>query len=262
MITALRQAISNHGKHRRPGHKALYSLCKVYMMGYCNVDTDSRTNGEFALMQDLVRKGVGGVFFDVGANVGEWTEEALEMFPNTHVHAFEVSPSTYQKLTTNITSPNATLNMFGLSKEAGTFTLHFNVDAPVNSSLHAKAGLNRLEGANVVEETVETRVGDAYCAEHGIERIDFLKIDTEGHDYNVLEGFSKMLAEGRIGRIQFEYNKSAISAGSYLRNFYDLLDKDYVIHRITPAGAIAEEYELFSENFLYSNFFAVHKSLL
>jgi hypothetical protein len=47
---------------------------------------------------------------------------------------------------------------------------------------------------------------DAYCWESHINFINFLKIDTEGHEWFVFEGAERMLSEDRIGVIQFELN--------------------------------------------------------
>jgi hypothetical protein len=45
---------------------------------------------------------------------------------------------------------------------------------------------------------------DSYCERQRIDRIDFLKIDTEGHDLEVLRGAEKWLSAGRIACIQCE----------------------------------------------------------
>lgn len=50
---------------------------------------------------------------------------------------------------------------------------------------------------------IEIETLDKYCQEHHITKIDLLKIDTEGWDYNVLLGSQKMLPN--IKYIQFEH---------------------------------------------------------
>jgi hypothetical protein len=47
---------------------------------------------------------------------------------------------------------------------------------------------------------------DTYCAQTNIERIDVLKIDTEGSDYKVLQGSRGMLRKHAIKFIYFEFN--------------------------------------------------------
>lgn len=44
--------------------------------------------------------------------------------------------------------------------------------------------------------------GDAYCQQHGIDRIDLPKIDVEGAEHLVMDGFGDMLS--KVGVIQWE----------------------------------------------------------
>ena len=45
---------------------------------------------------------------------------------------------------------------------------------------------------------------DAFCAEQGIDQIDFLKLDIEGSELPALRGCQHMLADGRVARIMVE----------------------------------------------------------
>ena len=47
---------------------------------------------------------------------------------------------------------------------------------------------------------VDVTTIDLFCAEHRIERINLLKIDTEGHDLDVIRGASNMLRRGEYRR--------------------------------------------------------------
>lgn len=62
---------------------------------------------------------------------------------------------------------------------------------------------NAVLAADMGEE-VKVETGDAFCAARGIRKVDFLKVDAEGHDFEVLKGFSQMLARSDIGMLQFE----------------------------------------------------------
>jgi hypothetical protein len=42
---------------------------------------------------------------------------------------------------------------------------------------------------------------DNYCLNHNIDKIDLLKIDTEGYELNVLDGATKMLSSANISLI-------------------------------------------------------------
>ena len=52
--------------------------------------------------------------------------------------------------------------------------------------------------ANSQKQEVQIRTIDAFALEHKIDAIDFLKIDTEGYELNVLNGAERMLREKKI----------------------------------------------------------------
>lgn len=65
--------------------------------------------------------------------------------------------------------------------------------------------------------------GDMFCADKGIETIDFLKIDVEGYEHKVLKGFEGMLKRGNIKIIQFEDGYINIDTHFLLKDFHDYL---------------------------------------
>jgi hypothetical protein len=91
--------------------------------------------------------------------------------------------------------------------------------------------------------------------------VDYLKIDVEGHEPDVLAGCEKLLREGRIRAIQFEYGRVNIETRFLLLDFYDLLcGYDMVIGKIYPFSVDFREYAYVHEDFLGPNYLAVHKS--
>jgi hypothetical protein len=86
-------------------------------------------------------------------------------------------------------------------------------DSSLLSSLEADAPFTRSQ---VPTSTITCRKEtlDAFCAAGGVDAIDLLKIDTEGHDLSVLRGASGMLAGGRVGFILTEFNQLDGAIGS------------------------------------------------
>ena len=103
----------------------------------------------------------------------------------------------------------------------------------------------------------EVTSGDAFCAARGIAAVDFLKVDVEGAEHLVFEGFAGALQERRIRFIQFEYGRVNILTGFLLKNFYELFARHgYVVGKIYPDYVDVREYDLGDEDFLGPNYLA------
>jgi len=118
------------------------------------------------------------------------------------------------------------------------------------------------DGACPLCEIPVTRIG-AFCESNGIEQIDFLKLDVEGHELKILIGASNMLRSGRVKFIQFEFGSCNIDSRTYLRDFFELLGHEYRIYRILNRGLCPmNEYNDSYEIFKLTNCLAGHTSLL
>ena len=105
------------------------------------------------------------------------------------------------------------------------------------------------------------RPGDIFCAEKGIDNIDFLKIDVEGYEHKVLKGFEGILKRGGIKVIQFEYGYVNIDTHFLLKDFYDYLQSfGMKLGKIYPSYVDFREYEYKDEDFYGPNYLAVHQS--
>ena len=78
---------------------------------------------------------------------------------------------------------------------------------------------------------------DQFAEENRIQSIDFLKIDTEGHDYDVLAGARQLLVSNRINVIQFEFNKMNVVSRIFFKDFFNLLE-NYRLFRMLKDGLI------------------------
>ena len=183
----------------------------------------------------------------MGANQGDWTELALQYA--TEVHAFELVPSSRKQLAERFGSnPRVSIADAGLADREAVLPVSTFSDSELASLVTHS------------DETIDVRVttGDSYCERYGITKIDLLKIDTEGAEMMVLEGFATRLAEGSIGAIQFEYGQAAIVARNYLKDFYELLS-GYRIGKVYPGYVDFRAYTLDQEDFKGPNFLAVRE---
>ncbi len=201
------------------------------------------------------------VLFDVGANIGRYSITLAEVFgTNASVHSFEPSPNTFLKLQTNTTSiPNIKAHNFALSNTTGEAILY---TTEKNSEVASLINLEQTttKYGDRVTETIQMKTADDFCNEHRIEQIDFMKIDVEGFELNVLAGAQNLLQLGKIHCIQFEFGIPNIDSRTYFRDFWNLLNHQYRIYRIVEDGLF--EIKTYSHNleiFLTSNFLAVKK---
>lgn len=175
--------------------------------------------------------------FDVGANYGQYLGLILECAADRDVtvHCFEPSSAAYAHLQeARGDRSHVTLNHFGLGREQGTLTLFS--DAPGSGM----ASLTKRDlGQRVFDhaETIEVKTLDGYCKEAGIEHIDFLKIDVEGHELGVLEGGTQMFESRRIDKVMFEFGGPAIDSRTFFRDYFRFFESvGMELSRLTPAG--------------------------
>ena len=138
----------------------------------------------------LGRKGI-KVVFDVGANVGQSALNYLRQFPQAEIYSFEPVAATYRELVAT-TRPFRRVHPYnlGMGREPGTFTIHVNPLSTISSIV-----LNRPEDH---PETIELETIAGFAEKHHLETIDFLKVDTEGYDLEVLTGAAPLLQQQKI----------------------------------------------------------------
>jgi hypothetical protein len=101
----------------------------------------------------------------------------------------------------------------------------------------------------------ETAVDDAensiskYCKERDIKHIDFLKIDTDGHDLGVLKG----LGDITVDMVQFEYDNFYRKYDLNIQDMFDLLPGWHFFY-ILPSGLI--KIDTMRNDYIYTNILA------
>lgn len=103
---------------------------------------------------------------------------------------------------------------------------------------------------------------DEFCSERGIDKIDLLKIDTEGNELSCLLGAKELLERGAIGAIHFEFNEMNAVSHATFKDFWDLLD-GYDFARLLPGGRllpITKYSPLQCEIYAYQNIVAVRRN--
>lgn len=234
-------------------------------VGISNAE-DHYVTGEWHLIENVLPTFLGSrsaLVFDVGANVGIYSKRLRQKFPHLTIHAFEPNPHAFPKLRKETESLSVNVHNIGfssISREA-FITVYPDELHTSHANLCGDALREILHKDRLSTVPVTLATGDAFCLSNNISRIDFMKIDVEGHEVEVLRGFSEMLRRGNISAIQFEFTQLNVVVRVFLKDFYDLLP-DYMIYRLLPCRLLPlPTYDPRQEVFWYHNYLAVHKGL-
>jgi len=114
------------------------------------------------------------------------------------------------------------------------------------ASLHRRED-SVVDSKSFEERQVPVKTIDEILEERGIEQVELLKMDLEGHELFALKGASAALRARRIRALTFEFGAANINSRTFFKDFWDLLTCDgYEIARIYPGGRtvpITEYYE-------------------
>lgn len=226
-------------------------------IGYGNCDFN--TNGEKNIISSFIKSG--NIVFDVGANIGEWTLLALKRNPE-RVFSFEPIPSSFSKMQNKVIDNRVSVFNCAIGANTGRqLFVHYEKGSGFSSFYH-RLVVERDIKLKPTEIEVNVNTIDNFCDENNVDKIDFLKIDTEGAEFAVLYGAQNMLSNGAINYIQFEYGGTYPDAGITLHQVYDLLTRyEYSVFRIISDGLLyIPKWENSLENYNYSNYFAVSKN--
>lgn len=224
-------------------------------IGYGN--SDMNTNGE-KLVLTLVK--ANDIVFDVGANVGEWSQNLLNSQPDITIHCFEPIPIICDLLQNNLRGQPVFINQLALSDTKGVATFNYYPTISALSTLHRRAEeIEKRFHLQPIKLEVSLERLDNFCENNSINHINFVKIDTEGNEFSVLRGAERLLNNQAIDFIQFEYGGCYLDSKTTLKQVYSYLSSyGYTIYRITPYGLIKiSEWRNELENYNYSNYLAV-----
>jgi FkbM family methyltransferase len=207
---------------------------------------DPYSNGEKKIVDQLPH---GLTIFDVGCR-----RDSLFFNHPSIVHYFEPDQRFLYEIQTKDGCRNihSYFNNFGLSDLSGIFDYY----PKFQSFVDRKKSYGFDDSANVVQ--LQLKTGAEYMLERGVFSVDFLKIDTEGYELNVLKGFGENLSAVRF--IQFEYGGTFKDAGINLKDIIDYLaNKNFAKFCYLSNNGLVQVEDL-SDHYQYCNIFCSNQS--
>lgn len=143
-------------------------------------------------------------FFDVGANVGQTVFEIRNYFNYAQVYSFEPFANTFKQLKENTVKHNIKAFQLAMGDKPEQKEIIINENAAISDMNSLINSNSKNNGFNNIIEKIEVTTIDFFCKEHGIKQIDYLNVDTEGYELNVLKGCQEMLSNQAISFIELE----------------------------------------------------------
>jgi len=204
---------------------------------------------------------------DIGANVGNCTK-ALIGSTNATIFAFEPLPDAFFELEMLRQQFPARIRTYqlALGNTKGVSTLYFGDSKSELASLSKEVNQIDYVGAlNTSELDVQVDKLDSYLEvlKSVADEIDFLKIDVEGFESEVLQGAQNVLLGMRPKFIQLEFNIHQLFRGQSLFSLSQLLPS-YRVFQLLPNGdgmAERDAKDPLSNIYTYSNFVFVRSDV-
>ena len=157
--------------------------------------------------------------FDIGANVGQTVKRFLQFADdNIQIYSFEPAPDSFAILEKEYRHiSNVHLFQLGISNISSSFQMLCNGASTMNRIVD---GSTEEKSLGLTQE-IECVSLEQFCVENVINEISYLKIDTEGHEIEGIDGFGKMAAN--IDFIECEV--SANQYNKYHTSYQKIYDK-------------------------------------
>jgi FkbM family methyltransferase len=190
---------------------------------------------------------------DVGANQGAYSRLLLTE-TGARIIAFEPLSGCRPALDALANEYKGRLTVVpqAVGSQSGAMIIHYGDNSELASLSEEVSSIDYVGEVNTRVAPVTVTTLDEYLAD--IPRIDFLKIDTEGFEFEVLTGAQGLLQNRRPLYVQIEMNLHQLYRGHTLRSIGALL-KGYTPFQLLPRGMRPVDLDEAEANtFAYSNF--------
>jgi FkbM family methyltransferase len=223
---------------------------------------DNEVTGEKYFSEYVMENYRPKIIFDVGAHKGDFA--ALFSRSNSIIHCFEPNEKPHLNLEMRFRKKgNINVHNMGFSdkiEECYIFD-HSNDFGSVYASVYEDV-ITKIHNSTSVKTKINLSTINDFAKSHEINKIDLLKIDTEGHDLSILKGASNLIANQGIDIILFEFNEMNIISRSFLKDFISILE-NYDLYRLLPGDFLPIDYKYPHkfEIFAFQNIVAFRKDI-
>ena len=193
------------------------------------------------------------VFFDIGANIGVQTLQLCNYFENSTVHSFEPTNYAFNKLNNNVLlnsklKKKIILNQAFLTNKVNT------LPSKIYSSwslLDKKNSHKKHFGSLKITNKAKSFQLDDYIIKYKIKKIDFIKLDVDGYELDVLKSGYKFLKKNKTPIIfevaPYLYKEHNYSQVDLIKLFKNLNYSFYNINNLTRISDIDKYFSTISD---------------
>jgi FkbM family methyltransferase len=223
---------------------------------------NSVQSGEHYFIKESLAKINPKLCVDVGANVGDYTKSLLK-FTRSKVIAFEPLLEPFAELSVLMLEYPKRLEVVnkGVGAKTGFAEIHFTEGESAHASFAAEVSQVAYV-SNEKTRKVEIVTLDSYFKKAGLSEVDFIKIDTEGYETEVLLGAKNTIANCRPKIVQIEYNWHQLFRNSSLLVLSKMLPEYSVFQLQSDRIERRDPNDPLSNIFYFSNFVFVRNDLV
>jgi FkbM family methyltransferase len=204
----------------------IYNFIKK-IFAYINIDIKFKKNLSF---DEIYKKYIltNPVIIDIGANEGQSIKRFNLIFDNCIIHSFEPITKCFYRLVKDFPDKKFIKNNYALSDKNTNKKFFINKNSYTSSFNRINKNYEHTHEKDKIKNSikVKTITLDAYINYNQIKKIDILKIDTQGHELNVLKGSKKSLRKNIINFIEVE-----LILCDYYTNKIKLYEIDHIMNK-------------------------------
>ena len=187
------------------------------------------------------------IFFDIGAHHGETIEDFLKNFHIKNIYGFEPSVDNFKKLKKNVDkikkkylSVKIDIVPYGLGKKNEILSLNEISDGESNTFNEINVQSNYFKKKKIIttmfgiknffKDKVPSKIItlEDFMLEKKITNIDFIKIDTEGYEYNTLLGLGDYIRKVKFILFEHHYDNMIIKNYKFKDIHKLLIDNGFI----------------------------------